>query len=348
MTQMQQLIHSIRFDRLATLPALLLVGVLAFPLAAYGEKLNPKHLSADATWVVHCNFDALSETAFAQEIRNEKPNVMQFVHQWFQQQYGIDPPQDLHSLTMFSDDYRPYTGVVVVRADYDPSKVEAKLRKQSDLQTANFQNTTLYTVTLAKHQGKHSAASGQQDQASGHDHSGGKQMTVVMVDEDTLLLASSIDKAKETLQVLSGDSETLETSDSQLLANSADDALIYGAAINLQDISRHDIAMPVLQQHETIRFSFGQRNGMLYEQATLTAQSQEVAEKMKQVLEGLVAYKQLWAHGSDSFRSLVDSVKIDQQGNQASFTWQGDSDTVVAALDDVLPRVATWNWLWQG
>lgn len=301
-------------------------------------ELQPKHLPADAKWVIHVDYEGLSQSAMWNKIRDEKDSIRDMVQGWMSERYGIDLPGDLKAITMFSDDYQEYTGTVIVQAKYDASKIETRLKDAPKYKSSKSGDHTLHTFEISKPM----AGKGGQGEKDSSVNSG--EMTVVLVDDNTLLLASSESQAKDTLKLLSGDAESLEGKDTELLGDQFKSAWVYAAAIDLGELKQHPVAMPIITQHKRIEWSIGkQGDGNLYEQAELVAQSPEVAEKMKKVIEGVIAYQSLWAEGSEPLTKLMKNVEVQQQGDTASFMWSGSSDQVVAALDDVIGRMKEWK-----
>jgi hypothetical protein len=146
------------------------------------------------------------------------------------------------------------------------------------------------------------------------------------------------------LKLLSGEAASLKGSDSKLLTDKTEAAWIYGAAINLGKLKDHPIAMPIIAQHNQINWSFGEKSdGVLYEKAKLVAQSEEIAKNMETVLNGIVAWERLWAEGSKPMAELMKNAQVMRDGSTTGFQWEGKSDQVVAALDDVFARLETWK-----
>ncbi len=305
------------------------------PAISAGE-LDPAHVPADATWLVHVDYEALSDSQILETFRERNTVVTRMVQGWMQERFGIDPPRDLASITMYSRDFKEHTGTSIIQADYDASKIEASLRKAEQYEATNWNGHTLHTVTLAK-------------QAQTHDHKhngqpGSYQMTVVMVDDNTLLLGSSVENAKQTLKLLAGDSKSLKEADSPLLIDQATDGWMYAAAIHLAKLEEQGPAMPVLAQHERVTFVLGKKaDGKLYERAKFVAQSEDVAEKMTRVMDGIIAYERLWSKGSAPMKQLLRNVKVQQEGTAVTFHWEGETEQVVNALDDLFDRMSTWK-----
>lgn len=313
--------------------ALAVVLLTTFGLSSgRAGSLDPSHVPAEAQWLIHIDYEALSDSAICQAIREEKPAVSKMVQGWMKQRYGIDPPQDLKSLTMFSRDYREYTGTVVIKADYDPEKVKQRLQQSMNHRTTQWQDHILHTITLSKQKSPDEGPSGDEE------------MTVVLVDNETILLASSVANAKRDLKLLAGNSNSLQGKKSALLTDKVESAWMHGAAINLGELKQHPVAMPILAQHERITWSFGkQSDGKLYEQAKLVAQSKQTAKKMKTILDGVVAYEELWATESEPLSALIKNVQITHEKKTTGFHWQGSSDQVIAAMEDLFALMETWK-----
>ncbi|WP_417389101.1 hypothetical protein [Gimesia sp.] len=342
---------------LSRIVAALTAAVLLAPASAMAGKLQPSQLPQDTAWLLHLDFEALSASKLAEKLREAKPQLTEGVHHWFQQEYGIDPPEDLRSITMYSRDFKRYTGTVILQADYERSKAMEKMEQASQLKKTTWNDLTLYTVTIAHHHGdaahaKHADRSSdkRRDQAGKkksrhHDKSGGKQMTVAFVDDNTIVLGSSVPNTQAAVKLLKQDGRSLST-DSPLLSERVADAWIYGAAIDLKRLKQNPLPMPVLQHHERITWSFGNRDGRLFEHAELVAASEEVAQETLQVVEGIAAYETLWAEGSPPMKSLMKNTRIQRDGNVVEVSWDGDTETVLKALKDLGSRMKTWKHVW--
>lgn len=347
---------------------------------AQAEDLNPAHVPKDAKWVMHINYEAFSDSKLADQIRRENSATADALKNWMQEKFGIDPPEELLDLTAFSRDHGDSIGSAIVNAKYDATKLETMLRKAKDHRTTDFNGNTIHIVTVEPEIGEQGqgAARGTAGQQPGRtqqtlnqqrpnqqrpnqpgqerrrtatiaDQGFGEleqQVAVVMVDQDTLVLASTEGNAKNTLQLLAGDAPSLDGADTPLLTDRVDKAWAYAAAIDLQQLKEANIALPVLAQHERITWSFGkQDDGKFYERANLVAQSEDVASKMLTVVQGVIAYEELWAADNKSLQALIDNAEIEQKGKEVGVQWQGEDNQVVAAMDVLAARVDAWKQL---
>jgi hypothetical protein len=136
------------------------------------DEINPGAIPNDAKWVIHINFDHFADSALADRMREKHPEKVKAFRQWLEQRYGIDPRDDLHSLTLFSNTYAPHTIAAVLTADYDRDKVKQAL-VDAGAATAQEGDHTLYTLSKHKHDGEshaHNGGSHEHEDDDSHKH----------------------------------------------------------------------------------------------------------------------------------------------------------------------------------
>ena len=328
---------------------------LLFASTVMAGPLDTAKVPRDAKWVIHVDYEALSETAVMEKLREARPQIVQQVRGWLQERYGIDPREDLHGVTLFSDTYDAHTGAIVLFADYDLEKVKSDLMSKSGVKSTQWEGHTLFTWTAHKNAASyegHADSRSDEDaadrksnteEARPHEEHEGGSVTAVLLDGKTAVFAPTPDRVQSVVKLLQGDAPAIEGEDSKLIADIPKGAILYGAAVELQDIAGREQLFPILQQHEHIRWVVGERDGRLFEECTLVAQNKEVASQMKTALEGFVAFGKLWAADSEELASLYDDVEIRQQGSTVRLEWEGESEEVVAALSAFGDRLAQWS-----
>jgi len=345
---------------------MLICAVMPFNVAS-AKPLNPADLPSDAKWVIHIDFDVLSDTEFASHIREQRPEMTRQIRHWMQEQYGINPQQDLHGLTMFSDTYESHSGAVIVNASFNRSKVESEFASKKDVQKSQTQNHTFYTWDVTKNldsaiygdlrrkldqtpttfttddRQTRERVSDRPDRSRGGSQDR-KPVTAVLVDRQTIVFAPTMERAKAVVRLLDGETESLEGIESRLTAGIPQDAFCYGAAIELSKIKQHDGIFPILKQHDHIRWAIGESQGQMFEKVTLVAQDEQVASQMKNAVEGLVSLINVWAADAEHLSKLYQqNLSIRQDGQHLMIDWQGDSHDVFAALQEVRERMVQWK-----
>jgi hypothetical protein len=356
------------------LSSLASAALLALPIHA--APLNADHLPKQAKWVLHVDYKAFTDSALAERIRTHRPEIVDQVRNWLTEHCGIDPRKDIESITLFGDNYEEHSGAAVFRGNYDVAKAESHLREKRNVTQTDQDGRTYFTWTMPAghgvldpmHQSGDTAAQGSeqrlndgeeskkftqdaatsdvQSSSSRPDNEGDRQVTAVLLDGKQAVLAGSLEQAREVVELLKGNEPTLK-SDSNLIAAVPEGAFVYGAAIDLGEISQHDRPFPILAQHESIKWYVGERDDEMFETLTLVANERRVAREMETALEGLIAFGKVWAGDLEMLKELYDDTDITRTRRTVEVDWQGDIEDVMAALDELQPRLQAWR-LYQG
>lgn len=306
--------------------------MLLVSVPAWGAPLDASRLPQNAKWVVHVDLDAVTDTELAKQARQNRPAIVNQVRQWVQNQYGIDPREDLHSLTAFSDSYESHTGAMILHAEYDQNKVREELKNKENVKTASWGDHTLYTVHrkgLLQDANTSRPASNKPREET---------FTIILVDGETAVFASTPDRAKAVVKLLKGESPSLKE-DSKLLADRPEQVIAYGAAVDLNTIQQREGIYPVLRQMERIVWVLGEENGKVVDKLTVTAQSEEVAKQVKTALEGMIAFGKISAADSESLTKLAEGTDVKVDGKTVQRKWSGDNQVVLNALGDLSGRL---------
>lgn len=325
--------------------------------------LKATHLPDDAKWVIHVDYEAFTDSALAERIRTKRPKLVKKVHKWFSENCGLDPQKDIQSITLFSDKYKPHSGAAVACGKFDEEKVESLLKKKRDVKQTEAHGHTFYTWKIPPghkgFKGEHIKANDtavedaevvespkadkkSASHAHGARHEGDHEVTAVLIDGQQAVIAGSLERAKEVVELLQGNGNTLD-SDSELLKNMSKDAIVYGAAIELGSIDQHARPFPILKQHKRIQWILGERDDEMFETLVLVANRPKTAREMEKVMEGLLALGKVWAGDLKTLASLYEDTEIDRDGTTVTVEWEGPVEDVMTALDELKPRIAAWK-----
>lgn len=299
--------------------AIAVVAALVAWQPAVAEPLNPAHLPADAKWVLHVDFDAFRDTVIAERLAKKRPEMLKAVNRWFEKELGLNPKEDLGSLTMFSDTYQEHTGAAILLADYDQDTLRETIEQKVEEKPESWQGATLYTMK-------------KKDVAA----------AVVLLD-GAIVLAPSPERAKQTVALIKGRGKSLDGQQSPLLGKVPTGAVLYGAAVELQKISEHEGVFPILRQHKQVVYAVGNDGQEVFEQAEFTAVSPEVAQNMEQALRGGVALMTVWAADDQALTRAAKNVKITRKGDKVASHYRTDVADFEKFLDALMGRFQQWK-----
>jgi len=311
--------------------------------------LEPSRVPADAKWVVHVDLEAVAKTQLADRVRENRRRLLMPVRMWLQNKYGIDLREGLDSVTLYGHNYEPHSGTLILRADYDRDKVQAKLESKPGVQKETRGEFTFYKVSTSKSpaslsttgrpQASDTKASSRERQTQTI-HQNDHPMTIVLVDSKTVVFASSDDAAQAAIALAKprADAVAVKT-DSPLLSHHTKGTILYGAARDLGEIKQRDGFFPVLSQHEQIYVSVGIQNEQVVKDVTLIARNTEVAENMQKAVEGLNAFGLVWAADSEALATVIKDREITREGKTVRIKGHSDRETVGNAAEELWERV---------
>lgn len=347
----------------------LLAGVvLFFGLAALlpAAELQPSHVAQDAKWILHMDFDAFRQTQLAREIREkklDKPEVRQRLD-WVRDRYGIDLRKDLHGLTLYGNSYERHQGIALLMADFDQKKIQEVLKGAPGHETSEYRGYTLHTWNVDKpekekgahkHDGKHAEKKchkededkkdkeGKEDKGEHrhgeHRHGDHRHTVTAALRENTVVLASDPERVKKALDVLEGEQSGLKK-DSPLVGKRPEGTVFYGAAVDLAELKNRKgvFDFPVLQQAQRVQVAVGQHDNQAFKHVQFVAQSEEVARKLQQVLEGVQAMLQLHSHTKPHLGKIAEGMKWNVEGETLTYDGKADASAVLQHLEEMKKR----------
>lgn len=304
--------------------------------ASQAAPLNTKDVAKDAKWFAHADLAALAESELMQQAASEWPKKEKKFRTWMQENYGITPGEDLQSLTLFSNKYQKHSGVAILTADFDRQKVTSTLAEKDNVEKQQWQNYTLYTYDVSEHSATDHSYEG--------DHSNDKsekRVTTVVADRHTIVCAKTPERVKWALKILDDQEPSLdEAGRSPQVADKAQSALIYAAAMDLNELPEQDGALAVLRQHKSVCYSFSENGDTLTEQYTLKAVDEQVAKKMKEAVEGFIALADVWTADAPKLHKMMKESQVDRNGTQVTITWEGSTGEAMTAFERVAQAAA--------
>jgi hypothetical protein len=316
------------------------VIVLGLATALHAGPLEPNRVAEDAKWILHMNFDTFRQTQLAEQIREKKldESEVQRMLDWVQKRYGINLREDLHGLTFYGNSYERHEGVALLMADFDRQKTLEILKDAPGHRTTQYRDYTLYTWTADKPKKE---GEGKKAEDKGHDDGKVKHtftMTAAL-HENVVVLARDPEKVKKALDVLDDKQRGLKK-DSPLVGKQPEGTVFYGAAIDLAKLKNWKgvFDFPVLQQGERITVAVGEKDDQAFEHVHFVAQSEEVVQKLQQVLEGFQAMLELHAKTKPYLAKIADGMEWKIEGKTISYDWKADASAVMQVLEQMRKR----------
>ncbi|MEQ8848022.1 hypothetical protein [Botrimarina sp.] len=311
-----------------------LAAALALSAVASAKPLNPERVSADAKWLAHVDLAALDKTQALKEARGVWPERAEKFRNWMRDTYGVDPREDLQSVTIYGTGYTEGDCAMVLTSDYSADKVRSRIDSQEDVKETEWRGHTIYTCKAGKMKHSSKGSDNQSSYGSSESKSGSDRVAWVLLDDNTIVYAKSKRGVKDAVETIEGHAPSLASdgADSRLTADPPEAAVAYAAAVQLDEIPHEGWMFPLLRQHERATYALGERDGELFDELKLVARNEQVAEQMKQVVEGYTAALRVSFINSEPITKMLKNVEVQQDGDTVTASWNGEVERFAQAL----------------
>jgi hypothetical protein len=311
------------------LGAMVVVLSLAWTIAAQAGALNLEQISGNAQWLAHVDVDAMKASpvakSFCEDCLKDWPAVREDFKE-FREKWGFSLCKDLQGITLYGTKIAPKHNVMIVKATFNKQAIVDRLTKTACLETSQHNDHTLYAWTKLK----------------GTKYA--RKVAIAFFQEDTIVLASCVDLLKQALDTLDGKAPHLAGKDSPLAANVPDGAIFLARADGLQNAEVGD-ALSILKLFRQLNYVEGQREDRWFGELQVTAESEEVANKLKEIFQGHLAMLSLHFHDQPGAVKLIDKIQISVDGNVTHMTFEAPVQEVADQMGPFCKAMKEhWKW----
>jgi hypothetical protein len=292
--------------------AVSLVVFLGFVVDSNAAPLDLRHVSVDAAWLGHVDFDAMRESIVVQKAMAEHKHAGH--KEFIEKTLRIDPDKDLHGMTFYGKEIGKRKGVMILHAKVDRDHVMSVARMFSKAAVADYRDHKLHCWT---HKSRHSSKT--------------RNVAAVFYGEEAIVLASSVDELKQAVDVLEGKSPSL-AADSALAGNIPAGTTMLMRVEGVSDANLPD-KCKVAKQTKSFRFVTGEYDGESFYRARAKMTQGEVVGQLTDIVEGLRALGQIHVGDNETGRKLLDALRINTDGTTLTVLWSAPAEDVWAIID---------------
>lgn len=296
--------------------------LLTLTSPSLADGLDPHQVAADARWVIHVDLSAAcrSQTGQALHARFVKEAKVQRALARMRKDLGFDLTKDLHSVTFYDNGFESQRGVAIIEAEnIDHEKLVARLKKDKPGHTTTrHADHTIYTWTEAEGR-RH------EHQVSGSFHG-----------DRHLLFSRDADKLATALDVLEKKSESLPKN-SPLSADATPGAILVARAVGIAD-QKTPFRSPVMRDARQFSLTIGERNGDLFVQGMLVADSSENAARLRKTIETLYALARHRAGNDPAVKKVLGGLNLVVADATIAGEWRAPSKDVLQLMESMDER----------
>jgi hypothetical protein len=296
----------------------LTVGVLLVGVPALAGPLAKKQVSGGANWVFHVDIEQFRITQMHQFARPELENLgIEKKLQDFATLFSFHPIDDLRDVTIYGKGQDRKKAVVLIEGTFDKERLLALLGMAPEHEEIQYGDIVLHKWIDEKKK----------------DCDGAGQTTYCcFYGNDLIVMGTGLDGVKHAVDVLDGTTVDAASVVFNPAIENAKGAFLQVMATNIRETIADHPKAAVLRQAEQFALAAGEAQGKFYIDWRLTAKSEEVAQAINKILDGIIAFAMLAGEDDPKLAELAAMVDLSCQQNIVRVCFESDPARVVKFL----------------
>jgi hypothetical protein len=277
---------------------------------AMAASIQKSIIPADAKWVFHFDMKKFSTTKMHELIMDNKDTIQirKKTARIFRL-YKFDPIKDIAAITIFGPEKKKEDTVACIEGNFDKEYLLGLLEEETDYQKIQYDKYTIYNWDS--------------------DDFG------VFVTDNLLLFSGNEAALKETLDVISGKRENISSSPmiTYLEAIPAE-AFITAVADDISSLAEDKGKAVILKKMGMASFAIMEKADQVALNINVTTGSPQDAQKVEQVVRGLIAFGELQLDESMIGMKLMEDIdiKISVDGNKVRMSLTSPIEKFIAFI----------------
>jgi len=299
---------------------MLVVGLLLVT-TAFGGPLSRNQVSATANWVVHANYERFNSSQLGKLIRQEL--VTQGIEEKlvnFAQVFSFHPLNDVRDVTVYGNGKDREKAVVLIDGNFNREKLEALVRM-------NPQHKEVAHGDITIHGWLH-------EERKHNEVVNSFMMYGCFYQDKIVVMSAGVDSVKQAIDVLKGAAQSATEGQFTTMPAGAQGVFFQAAANGVGDMAGQEEQAAVLRQADRLSLVIGETEGKFYIDLGLVAKSEEAAQSVNKVLEGIVAYTALAGQEKPRLAEMAQKTKLSCAQNIVSVHFETTSESIFQFLKE--------------
>lgn len=298
-----------------------LVLIAGFSLAAspvLGGPLAKEQVSGRANWVVHVDLEQFRRTQMCEVVRPELENLgIEKKLSDFAMLFSFHPIDDIRDVTIYGENEDRKKAIVLVDAVFDKEKLLALLGLAPEHEEFGYGDFVLHKWV---------------DESKKDCDGAGQTNYCCFYQDDLIVMGAGLDGVKHAIEVLKGSVANAADIVFDAATEDAKGVFLQVMANNIrQTIPDHPKAA-VLRQADGFALAAGEVQGKFYIDWRLIAKSEQVAQAINKILDGIIAFAMLTGEEDPKLAELAAMVDLSCQQNIVRVYFESDPACVVRFL----------------
>jgi len=303
------------------LMTVLMVGVLLAAVSALGGPLVKSRVSSSANWVAHVDIERFNNTRIGRLVREELRNQgMEDELANFANIFSFHPLDDVRNVTAYGQGQKPEKAVVLIEGKFDKEQLLTVLRFNPSYEEAKYGDIVIHSWVDEKKQDLNDSNVG--------------RMYGCFYNDELIAMGAGLEAVKQAIDVLNGSARNAASGVFNQAALNAKGAFFTAAANNIGEVVGEDPEAAVLKEGEQLGLAIGETESKFYIDLSLTAKSEEAAQAISKIAEGIIAFVTLSGQEQPKLAELAKKVKLSCEQNTVRFHFESDPESVVQFLKE--------------
>jgi hypothetical protein len=295
----------------------IVMTVLAVEGPVLAGPLVMSQVSGNANWVVHANQQQFKKTNIGQLIRTEmvtlgiEENLSNFA-----QIFSFHPLDDVRDVTVYGSGQDREKVVVLVDGFFDKERILSILRVNPEYKVIKHGNTVLHQWIDENQQDPNLLMYG------------------CFYRDDLIVMGAGLEAVKLEVDVLNGSAKNAAGNIFNQPALDAKGAFIQAVGNHVGEMLGQDPDAAAFRQTDLLGLAVGEVEGKFYIESSLTAKSDEAAQALTQMLEGILAFISMPNEEQPKLAELAKKIKINCEEKTIKVKFESKPEVVVQFLKE--------------
>jgi hypothetical protein len=296
------------------------LAFLAVGGTAFGAGLSRSIVSAQANWVAHLDVEKFNQTEIGKMVRAQLQETGDAAKlEQFKAISSFHPLDDIKGVTLYGRGKEQANAVAVFEATFNKDTLLTLLRYNPTFTEAAY--------------GDHQIRSWIDDKENGNE---AKRQYGCFHGDNLVVLGSSLETVKHSLDVLDGKADNARTQRQfgLMRRRATQGAFIVAAADGVGKMAEQWQQTVMLKNTEQSSLIAGETEGKLFVELNLLAVSEQTAQELMQVAQGIIAMLNLAGKDQPHVAELASGIKVTAQENLVRVRLDTEAAKVASFIKD--------------
>jgi len=300
---------------------MVIAGALLAVAPALGGPLMKSQVAAGANWVVHSDYEQFNRSAVGQLFRAELVAIgveEKLIN--FETVFSFHPLDDVRDVTIYGQGQDQKKAVVLIDGIFDTEKLLALVKMNPEYEEIEHGGITVHKW---RQEGK---------PGSGPDES--PLMYGCLYTDQLVVISAGLDTVKQAVDILQGRAMNATDVVFSHAIPDAEGVFCQVMAYNVSATAGREPKAAVLRQTDELGLAVGENQGKVFVDLGLTAESEQTAQAIKKVLDGIVAFVALTGDEQPRLAALAQNVQTSCTQSTVRAHLESDPESIIQLLKE--------------